>query len=172
MARAFWIAPLLVCACSDGDDGTSDSIVPSAYLTFTLSEPPDDHGCFAAAPTAYHVGSESDPLTDGKDVVSCTIHSTEKDLWLDGNLQGVEDGGANVVFMISTEAELAITMATDLTGTLELDPATAEVCAAYATTIIGDAAFVDFECTLLVDPSDPTNGCGVSGSVSFENCEM
>jgi hypothetical protein len=88
------------------------------YLTFTLSEPTDEHTCQSAAPNPYRVGSEAAPLTDGEDVVGCSIHEAEKDSWFSG------------------------------------------------------AVSAEFDCTLLADPTYPTSGCGLRGSVNFENCDL
>lgn len=171
MAKVWWLLPALagVGACSNPDE-SAEPDVARASLTFTLSEPADAHRCQNAAQNPYRVGSEDEPLTDGKDVVRCSIHEGEKSSWFNGNLQGVEAGGFNVVFWISTENGLAVTMASDLTATLVLDPAATD-CAPLFTAIIGNAVSAEFDCPLLADPSDPTNGCGLRGTVNFENCD-
>jgi hypothetical protein len=157
-------------ACSDPDQSAEGPAHARAHLTFTLSEAADEHTCQSAAPNPYRVGSEDAPLTDGKDVVGCSIHEDEKNSWFSGNLQGGAEGGFNVVFSMSTESGLAIALASDLTGTLLLDRAAAD-CAPPFTVTIGSAVSAEFDCPLLADPTYPTSGCGLRGSVNFENCD-
>jgi hypothetical protein len=160
---------MVACACSS-PDAADESPKPSGWLTLTLSQPSGGRQCLGAAPTPYEFGSEAKPLVGG---VSCSVHWTEDDAWFRGRLYDsrTSRGGENLVFGIDTEIELDVTLVTDFTGTLGLDPADASGCASLATTLIDNAGSIDFECPLLVDPSDPTSGCGVSGAVTFENCE-
>jgi hypothetical protein len=166
MARALSLLTLLACACSSSSDKSSQ---PAAWLSITFSEPPGQRQCLGAAPTPYDFGSEANPLAGQ---VSCTVHSSEHDSWLSGYLaeSRTAASGDNVVFTISTEQGLSLALASDTTGTLELDASAAGDCAPTATAILGNAASVEFDCPLLVDPNDPTSGCGARGTVSFENC--
>lgn len=158
---------MLACACSSG--GGDQTTQPAGWLSITLSEPPGERQCFGAAPTPYDFGGEATPLVGQ---VTCTVHSGEDDSWVSGYLaeSRTAAGGDNVVFTISTEQGLSLALASDTTGTLELDASAAGDCAPTATAILGNAAAVDFDCPLLIDRNDPTSGCGVRGSVSFENC--
>jgi hypothetical protein len=167
MAKAWWLLTMLACACSSGSDKSPSP--PAAWLSITLSEPTGEPQCFAAAPTPYDFGSEAKPLVGQE---TCTVHSGQDDSWVRGYLADSQTnaGGNNVVFSISTEQGLSLALASDLTRTLQLDPNAAGNCAPTFTTIIGSAATVEFDCPLLIDPADPTNGCGVRGTVTFENC--
>jgi len=81
-------------------------------------------------------------------------------------------GGENIVFNISTEQDLSVTLASDITGTLQLAANAGGGCAPTFTVIINNAATVEFDCPLFIDPIDATSGCGVRGSASFENCTV
>jgi hypothetical protein len=161
---------MAACACSSPD--TRDvPTKPSGWLTLTLSQPSGGQQCLAAAPTPYEFGSETKPLVEQ---VSCSVHWTEDDAWFWGRLADsrTSRGGENLVFSINTEHELAMSLVTDLTGgTLQLEPADTASCAPLASLLIDNAASIDFDCPLLVDASDPASGCGVRGTVTFENCE-
>jgi hypothetical protein len=137
----------------------------------TLSAPTGGRQCSGAASTPYDFGSQASPLVQD---ASCTVHSGQNDAWVSGHLADsrTSAGGNNLVFTINTEQTLTIVFATDLTATLQLDPNAAGDCAPTATVIINNAASVDFDCPLLVDPNDATSGCGVRGTVSFENCAV
>ena len=166
MAKAWWLFAILACACSSGDKSSSHA---AGWLSIALSEPTGERQCLGAAPTPYEFGSEAKPLVEQ---VSCTVHSTEDDSWVSGHLADsrTSAGGDNLGFTISTEQGLDLVLVSDTTATLQLDPNAAGDCAATFTAIIGNAATVEFDCPLLIDPSDATSGCGVRGSVSFENC--
>jgi hypothetical protein len=156
----------LACACSSSGDKSSQ---PAAWLSITLSEPPGQRQCLGAAPTPYDFGSEANPLVGQ---VTCTVHSSQDASWISGYLaeSRTAAGGDNVVFTIDTQQGLSLALASDTTGTLKLDTSTAADCAPTATAILGKAGIVEFDCPLVGDPSDLTSGCGVRGSVSFENC--
>jgi hypothetical protein len=168
MARWWWLLTVLAGACSNGNKSSSQ---PAAWLSITLSEPAGERQCSGAAPTPYDFGSEAKPLIGQE---SCTVHSGEKDSWISGHLaeSRTSAGGNNVVFTIDTEQGLSLELVSDTTATLTLDPNAAANCVPTFTTIIGNATTVEFDCPLLVDPNDPTSGCGVRGSVSFENCAI
>ena len=160
---------MVACACSSPDAEN----VPrhaSGWLTVTFSEPSGERECVPAAPTSYNFGSEAKPLVEQ---VSCSIHWTDDDAWLSGSLADsrTSKGGENVGFFIDTEVDLIVRLVTEYTGTLDLDPAGSVGCASLATVLIDNAASVDFDCALLIHPSEPTVGCGVRGTVTFENCE-
>ena len=137
----------------------------------TLSMPTGGRQCFGAASTPYDFGSQASPLVEQ---VSCTVHSDQNDAWVSGHLgeSRTSAGGDNLQFTINTQQTLSIVFATDLTATLQLDPNAAGDCAPTATVIINNAASVDFDCPLLIDPNDATSGCGVQGTVSLENCAI
>lgn len=136
----------------------------------TLSEPTGEPACRGAATTPYNFGSEENPLVED---ASCTIHRDENDAWVSGGLidSMTAAGGSNLNFTISTEQDLVIVLVSDFSGFLELDPNAGASCAPTFSVVIGDAASVEFDCPLLTDPGDPLSGCGVRGSVTFENCD-
>jgi hypothetical protein len=105
--------------------------------------------------------------------VSCSVHWADGDAWFAGRLADsmTSRGGRNLVFDIDTETGLELSLVTDLTGTLALDPADTTGCAPLATVLIDNAATADFDCALLIDPNDPTSGCGVRGTATFNDCE-
>ena len=174
MAKAWWLLAAVSFGCSD-PDGADEEPRPAASLTLTLSEPDGTPACAAAAPSPYLLGSEENPLTDGARgaEVSCSIHETDGDSWFTGSVAGTEaNGGGQLRLVISSENGLAVTVVSDLTGTLARDPASTDSCAPLFTATIGDAISADFDCPLLSDPSDATKGCGARGTVTFENCEL
>ena len=161
---------MVACACSSPDSADS-SQKARGWLTLTLSQPSDGRNCLAAAATPYEFGSETNPLVEQ---VSCSVYWTDDDAWFSGRLADsrTSSGGENLVFSIATELGLEVSLVADITGgTLVLDPADAAGCAPLATILIDNAASADFDCPLLVDASDPTSGCGVRGTVTFENCD-
>jgi hypothetical protein len=176
LSSARCLSCLVACACSDPAAPT-DEALPAASLAFTLSEPDGERTCPAAAPNSYRLGSENDPLdnrTHDANVV-CSIHSSETDSWFAGSVAGSEaNTGAHVTFDMSNEAGLFLSLFFEPTDTLVIDPAVASDsdCAPTFTATLGDAVNAEFDCPLLADPNDATNGCGVSGTVIFENCEL
>jgi len=164
MAKTFWLLTMLACACSGGS-----TPAPAGWLTVTLSQPTGGRHCSAAAPTPYDFGSETGPL---RGQVGCTIHSSENDSWVSGQLaeSRTSAGGDNVGFDINTQQGLSLVFVSDATGTLKLDPSAEGDCDPTGTFTFGNAASIDFGCPLLVDPNDSTSGCGMRGTVNFENC--
>lgn len=176
LSGARWLFCVVACACSDPAART-DEALPAASLTFTLSEPDGARTCRAAAPNPYRLGSENDPLdnrTHDANVV-CSIFSSDDDSWFTGSVAGSESNtAARVSLDMSTENGLFLSFFFELTDTLVIDPAVASDsdCVPTFTATVGDALIAEFDCPLLADPNDATNGCGVSGTVSFENCEI
>jgi hypothetical protein len=160
---------MVACACSSPDTENA-ARKASGWLTVTFSEPSGERECPPAAPTPYEFGSQAKPLVEQ---VSCSVHWTDDDAWISGRLADsrTSKGGENVVFSIDTEVDLVVSLVTDFTGMLELDPAGSAGCGSLATVLIDNAGSVDFDCPLLVHPTEPTVGCGVRGMVTFENCE-
>jgi hypothetical protein len=175
LSSAHCLVFLVACACSD-PAASADEALPAASLTFTLSEPDGERTCRAAAPNPYRLGSENDPIdnrTHDANVV-CSIHSSDADSWFTGSVAGAESNtGAHVSFDVGNETGLFLRFFFELTDTLAIDPAVVSDsdCVPVFTATVGDAVVAEFDCPLLADPNDATNGCGVSGTVSFENCE-
>ena len=176
LSSARCLLVLVACACSDPAT-EADEALPAASLTFTLSEPDGERTCRAAAPTPYRLGSENDPL-DNRTLdanVVCSIHSSEDDSWFIGSVAGSEPNtGAHVSLDVSTETGLFLSFFFEPTDTLVIDPAVTSDsdCVPVFTATVGNAVVAEFDCPLLADPNDATNGCGLSGTVSFENCEL
>jgi len=168
MRKSWWLLTVLACASSACGNSSSQ---PAGWLSITLSQPTGDRQCSGAAPTPYDYGSEAKPLVGQ---VSCAVHSDQNTSWVSGHLaeSRTSAGGDNVGFTISTQQGLSIVLVSDTTATLQLDPNTGGGCSPTFTAIIANAATVEFDCPLLIDPNNSTSGCGVRGSVSFENCAV
>ena len=170
VAKAWWLLATAVCACSSPDDGADTSSQPAGWLSVTLSEPTGDRQCSGAAPTPYEFGSEARPLAGQ---VTCTVHWLEDDAWFWGHLADsrTSAGGNNLGFTISTEQGLSLSLVIEITGALVLDTNDGAACAPTFTAFIDDAASIEFDCPLLIHPTEPTEGCGVRGIANFENCD-
>jgi hypothetical protein len=135
-----------------------------------LSEPDGDRTCADARPTPYLVGSEDAPITDDMDTVSCTIQSTDQDSWFQGALTGTTSDGVTVHLLISNGEGLVLGYQSGGTGFLTLDAASQANCVPLFTATLGNAVEAEFGCPLVPNPNDPTEGCGIGGTVHFENC--
>ncbi len=166
---AWLVFPVVACACSSAKHADEGPPEPDGWVALAFSAPSNSAQCSAAAPTAYTFGSEQKPLSGQ---VSCAIHDAADAAWVTGHLAASRGTGdeMNLGFTVDTMNGLALSLVTDGTGTLELEPSDASKCAPTATAIIGNDFTVDFDCPLLVDPNDATSACGMQGEVSFENC--
>jgi hypothetical protein len=165
MAKAWWLWAVLLWGCSDPDPPAEDTHA-AASLSFTLSEPDGERTCFGAATAPYLVGSEDAPVTAE---TSCEIHETDQESWISGQLAGPGGAAGHVVFSISSENGIEVTLVSEVTGTLT-DAPSGPGCGLFTATL-GAYASADFDCSLLVDQNDATSGCAVTGTVNFENCD-